>query len=492
MTGDSESPQAGLLVPRRSGLRTFLDVLLGRLVTSALSLGAIVLTAHLAPTATTGIYTSSMGYALLLFMFLDMGSGLALVREAAGSEDRNDEIWLYIRTRALLTIVTTGLGLAIGLALFPRTAWPAMMVAMLVVLFSFAGITSAVGQVLGDVRIYRNLLVLQSTVSATLTAVALIGFDVTKPVPLVAASAAGGLIATIGAIWWVLRRVPLPRHRLHVTGVLTHLRGLAMLGLATGLSSIYARIDSILVLRINGSSDAALYGLASRILEQGKVVPATLLIPLGPFLASHHAAEPSGRSPEAIDWLARLAVSTGIALCLCLASLSDFAVMLIGGSRFSDSATYLTILSADLGLGVVSYALVLNCIMSGHDRWYLVVAGLSVGLNIALNLVVLPSHGPSGAAVITVVTEVFVMVALFRQVATGDRRKFVTRVGAASVVMVAGVVAKLVSENSITIIDIGVSSIILAGGLYAGWTALLLLRSMPRSAQALTAQLADG
>lgn len=488
MTDTSESAQAGLQESRRSGLRTFLDVLLGRLVTSGLSLAAIVLTAHLAPTGTTGIYTSSMGYALLLFMFLDMGSGLALVRGAASSDDRNEEIWLYVRTRGLLTIATAVTGLIIGLLLFPRSAWPSMAVAMLVVLFSFAGITAAIGQVLGDVRIYRNLLVLQSVVSATLTAVALVGLDVRQPVPLVGASAAGGLVATIVAVWWVLKNVPLPRHRLHIVGVLAHLRGLAMLGLATGLSSVYARIDNILVLRINGASDAALYGLASRILEQGRVVPATLLIPLGPFLASHHATEPARRSPEAIDWLARLSACAGIALCLCLLSVSDFAVALIGGSRFADSATYLTILSADLGVGVVSYALVLNCIMAGHDRWYLIVAGVSVILNVALNMLVLPSQGPLGAAVITVITEFFVMIALFRQVAAEDRARFAKQVAIASSIMAFGVAAKLVSEDCVTAVDVGVSVLLLTGGLCAGWRALVLLRAMPGTTQVLTAQ----
>lgn len=480
MTEDSTSPRSGLQVPRKSALRTFLDVLFGRVVTSALSLVAIVLTARLAPTSTTGIYTSSMGYALLLFMFLDLGSGLALVRGAANSDDRYDEIWLYVRTRALLTAATTAIGLVLGFALFPQSAWPAMMTAMLVVLFSFAGVTSAVGQVLGDVRVYRNLLIVQSVVSAGLTATALVAFDVKGPVPLVAASAAGGLIATAAAFWWLFRHVPMPRHWLHMAGVLTHLRGLAILGLATGLSSIYTRIDSILVLRINGADDAAFYGLAGRILEQARVVPATLLIPLGPFLASYYAAKASIRSPEAVDWLARLAVYVGVGLCLCLAALSDVAVAVIGGARFSESATYLAILSVDLGLGVTSYVLVLSCIMAGLDRSYLLVAALSVAFNVALNLLILPSTGPVGAAVTTVATEIFVMISLLCH---GGLREFrltiARRMGIAGGIMIGAVAAKLLASDTDIVVNVGVSSLMLCGGMWAGWHALRLLRTMP-------------
>jgi O-antigen/teichoic acid export membrane protein len=483
MIESSTSPQSGLQAPRRNALRTFLDVLFGRGITSVLSLVAIILTAHLAPTSTTGIYTSSMGYALLLFMFLDLGSGLALVRGAASSDDRYDEIWLYIRTRALLTAVTTALGLVLGFALFPRDAWPAMMTAMLVVLFSFAGVTSSVGQVLGDVRVYRNLLILQAVVSTVLTAAALVVFNVRTPAPLVAASAAGSLVAAIAATWWLLRHVPRPRSWIKITGVLTHMRGLAILGLATGLSSIYARIDSILVLRINGANDAAFYGLAGRILEQARIVPATLLIPLGPFLASYYAAKTHVRSPEATDWLARLAVYLGVGLCLCLASVSDIAIAVVGGPRFSDSATYLVILSADLGLGVTSYVLVLSCIMAGLDRSYLIVAALSVIFNVTVNVLILPSTGPEGAAVTTVATEIFVMSSLLCYKTLREFRPILARrMGIAVAIMVAAVAVKLVANDADVVVDAGVSAILLGCGLWSGWHSMQLLRAMPSAA----------
>jgi O-antigen/teichoic acid export membrane protein len=454
-------------------------VLLGRVVTSALSLAAIVLTARLAPTSTTGIYTSSMGYALLLFMFLDLGSGLALVRGAASSADRYEEIWLYVRTRALLTLATSAVGLALGFVIFPSDAWPAMMTAMLVVLFSFAGVTSAAGQVLGDVRIYRNLLILQSVVSAALTAMALVVFHVKGPVPLVGASAAGGFIAAATAVWWLLKHVPLPRSWGHLSAVVVHLRGLAILGLATGLSSIYTRIDSILVLRINGADNAAFYGLASRILDQARVVPATLLIPLGPVLASYYAARIGARSPQAIEWLARLALYLGVGLCLCLLSSSDLAIAVIGGSRFHDSATYLAILALDLGLGVTSYVLVLSCIMAGLDRSYLLVAALSVLFNVVVNLLILPSTGPLGAAYSTVATEVFVIGALLRNAGLREFRPILARrMSVASGVMAAAVAGKLLVKGDLAV-DIGVSSLLFAGGLWSGWQALGLLRATP-------------
>jgi O-antigen/teichoic acid export membrane protein len=480
MLESATSSPGGLRAPRRNALRTFLDVLLGRAVTATLSLAAIILTARLAPTSTTGIYTSSMGYALLLFMFLDLGSGLALVRGAASSSDRYEEIWLYVRTRALLTGLTTAVGLVLGFALFPRSAWQAMMTAMLVVLFSFAGVTSAVGQVMGDLRVYRNMLILQSIISVALTAMALIVLGVNGPVPLVAASAVGSLIATIVAIWWLFKNVPLPRHWGHISGVLTHMRGLAILGLATGLSSIYTRIDSILVLRINGANDAAFYGLAGRILEQGRVVPATLLIPLSPFLASYYATKDAVRSPEAVDWLTRLAVYLGVGLCLGLVSLSDVAVRLIGGPRFSDSATYLAILAVDLGLGVTSYMLVLSCIMAGLDRSYLLVAALSVVFNVSLNLLILSSTGPVGAAVTTVATEIFVVTCLLCH---GGLREFrftvAKRMGIAGGIMIAAVAAKLLASDTSVVLNVGISSLMFGGGLWAGWHALKALRGMP-------------
>jgi O-antigen/teichoic acid export membrane protein len=238
-----------------------------------------------------------------------------------------------------------------------------------------------------------------------------------------------------------------------------------------------------LVLRINGANDAAFYGLASRIVEQARVVPATLLIPLGPFLASYYAAKTHVRSPEAVDWLARLAVYLGVGLCLCLLSLSDVAVAVIGGPRFSDSATYVAILAADLGLGVTAYVLVLSCIMAGLDRSYLIVAALSVVFNVVVNALILASTGPEGAAVTTVATEVFVMTSLLCYKALSEFRPIlVRRMGVAATAMVGAVAVKLLANDADIVVDAGVSAVLFSCGLWTGWLAMKLLRAMPKAA----------
>jgi hypothetical protein len=51
--------------------------------------------------------------------------------------------------------------------------------------------------------------------------------------------------------------------------------------------------------------------------------------------------------------------------------------------------------------------------------------------------------------------------------------------GVASGIMVAAVTAKLLASDINIIINIGISSLILGAGLWAGWYALRLLRAMP-------------
>jgi O-antigen/teichoic acid export membrane protein len=141
------------------------------------------------------------------------------------------------------------------------------------------------------------------------------------------------------------------------------------------------------------------------------------------------------------------------------------------------------ILSVDLGLGVTSYVLVLSCIMAGLDRSYLLVAGLSVVFNVVVNLLILSSTGPEGAAVTTVATEIFVMTSLLCYEALREFRPILARrMGIAGTIMVAAVAAKLLANDADIVVDAGVSAILLGCGLWAGWHSMKLLRAMPKVA----------
>lgn len=470
----------GGAAPRPSALRTFSEVLVGRVGTAVLSLTSIVLVARTAPTAEVGIYTAAMGFALLLFMFLDLGSGQALVRSAAADSDEHQEIWLYLRTRATLTVLTATVGCLLVPVLFPVDARPAALLGMIVVLFSFAGPLAPVGQVIGRVRPYRNVLLLQGVVSMALTAVALFVLGYRTAVPLVAASAVGSVVGSVVAAVWLARSVP-PVVLRGWTAIGPHLRTLALLGLATGLGSVYGRIDNTLVLRLVGTTDAAYYGIATRIIDQARIVPSTLLIPLGTVLAAMYATRIAPSRPEA-RWLIRLGVLIGTALTLALTASSTWATLIIGGHEYDDAARLVIVLGLALGVSVVGYVVVLCAIMAGEDRLYLSATAISLVLSVGANLVLLPAVGTMGAACTTIATQFCLMSVLLGSARfAGLRRPVLNGLGAMVVVAVAAVVCKLGAAHRGPTADAIVSLALLAGAAAVGWRGLRLLNAAPTS-----------
>jgi O-antigen/teichoic acid export membrane protein len=418
----------------------FGQVLSGRLVTATLAAVSIVLVTRTAPIATVGVYTAVTGYAALLGMFLDLGSGQGLVRDAEISADRDGAIVRYVWTRTALTGTTVLVGGFVALLLFPADAYTAAFVGMAVVACSFVGILAPIGQVIGDVRAYRDGVIVQSLVSTAGVLVLLFAVHVSEPAPLVAASAAASFVAAGYAFAWVRRRVGRLPSRLTLRQLLFHMRGLAILGLATGLSSVYNRLDGALLLRLGGSTEAAFYGVAYRMLDQAAVVPATLLVPLAPFLAARLT---NGRRLDAAAsaWLFSLARSLGVGLCVGFGATANFAVLVLAGPHYDLAALYAVILAASLALVVAANVLVLGLIMAHHEAAYLKIAVASVVVNVALNVAFIPTFGGYACAAVTAATEMLVAILAVLTCDVYDRRMGLSAVGglaAAACVVVGG------------------------------------------------------
>jgi O-antigen/teichoic acid export membrane protein len=422
-------PAFGAELAPQSVASSFGQVLSGRLVTATLAATSIVVITRTAPVATVGVYTAVTGYAALLAMFLDLGSGQGLVRDAELSADRESAIVRYIRTRTALTGATVLIGGLVALVLFPSDAYAAVLVGMAVVACSFVGILAAIGQVVGGVSAYRNGLILQSLLSTGGVVLLLFVADVREPAPLVGASAVAALIAAGYAFAWVRRTVGRLRSRVTLRQLLFHMRGLAILGLATGLSSVYNRLDGALLLRLGGSTEAAFYGVAYRMLDQAAVVPATLLVPLAPFLAVRLS---NGRRLDAgaTAWLFGLTRSLGMGLCVGFGATANFAVLLLAGPQYDVAAFYAVILAASLALVVAANVLVVGLIMAHHERAYLKIAAVSVAFNIALNVTFIPMFGGYACAVATAATETLVAVLAVLACDVYDRRLGLSTVGA--------------------------------------------------------------
>ncbi|HEU5348374.1 MAG TPA: glycosyltransferase [Ktedonobacterales bacterium] len=181
------------------------------------------------------------------------------------------------------------------------------------------------------------------------------------------------------------------------------------LAIGSAFVLVYGRIDIILLERLIGADQAALYGVAYKFYDVLSTVSATIMIVLFPGLARAYA--------ESITIGKRLysqvfTLMAAIVLPMTFAVLVFHPILLtiLVGQGYSAAAAALPGLMLAITLifpsSVASYMLV----VVRQQRWNLPMAIVASVLNIGLNLLLIPHYGFVAAAWITAVTEGFVII----------------------------------------------------------------------------------
>ena len=166
------------------------------------------------------------------------------------------------------------------------------------------------------------------------------------------------------------------------------------------------RADSVIISVYRDFDEVGLYSLAYRILELSTLLGAAFLTSIFPVMARRAR---DGRLRESVQVAWDVFVIAGAALAACGAVLAPELVRVAGGSEFADAAEPLRVLLAAGALafvnGVIGYAL----IAVDRQRRALWLNATGLGMNVALNLVLVPPYGIVAAAVVTLFSELLVL-----------------------------------------------------------------------------------
>jgi len=349
-----------------------------------------------------GAFSYALAAATLLAAIPQWGFDSVIVREASREPRRlpvlMGETWIW---RLLLT-----LPVIIGAALFGALTRPDVESEAAFVIVVGATLLDALTQTGRAAGVSRQSYggvafahIVQRLTTAVLGAAALAaGFEL---VGFSSALLLGSVIGTVG-VWMAVRRLGV---RVDFRGVTR--RGLAVLGresLPLGLDLVLAmavlRLDAVLLGSIKGDSAVAT-SVVTRVVE-------TVL-----FLAwaAQHGLFPVMSAAD-VGWRVRVAIERGLALVaagyvpfLVIMALRGGAVVgLLFGSQYRgpavDPAAWLAAAPLLIALGnLLTHAL----IAQRRSRQVVIGTLLALVVNIALNVVLIPSHGPEGAAAATTV-----------------------------------------------------------------------------------------
>jgi O-antigen/teichoic acid export membrane protein len=168
------------------------------------------------------------------------------------------------------------------------------------------------------------------------------------------------------------------------------------LGAAFQVTVVY--VDLLILGHFRSTAEVGVYGAASRIVTVGTFALQAVRLAIAPHVSAMLTRDDRDGARElyqtATWWL--MAISWPLFLAL-----ASFAPFLLGvfGPGFASGQTALLILSlamlVNLGTGNVSMVL----LMGGRSGWQLLNQGVSLAVNIALNLWLIPRHGMTGAAI---------------------------------------------------------------------------------------------
>jgi O-antigen/teichoic acid export membrane protein len=381
-----------------------------RVLNVAIGVVTVALMARELGTEQFGAWSTALGYVGLFAFLNDFGFAQVGIQRMAEDPERESE-WLgaLAALRALGGVAALVLCVA-GIPLFLDPEEDVRLVALVLSISVFAAVPYALMAVFtsrlrGGVAL--ALLTFQSIV--WLVAVVLVLEAGGGLLDLAWAFVAVGLLVGVVQVAVTGRYVRIAvRDGRRLWGGL--FRVALPLGLAGLASTIYYRIDAVMVFDISGAQEAGYYGAAYRVLDPLHILPTAVMSAVFPVVAAVHAIdrERVGRLVQAaLDYLAVVAVPIFAGSIV----VAEPLMTAIFGDRFAPAADVLPLLM----LGFVGVAL---GYLPGYLwpvvqlQWlFVALAAIAVVLNIGLNLVLIPAHGAIGAAIATVVTEFWIAAA---------------------------------------------------------------------------------
>lgn len=157
-------------------------------------------------------------------------------------------------------------------------------------------------------------------------------------------------------------------------------------------------LDVLLVGWLVGPLQAGIYATASRFVTTGALALQASRIAISPRLSRLLASDQTQSAERLYNGSTRAVVVSSWPLYLGLACFSPLVLRLFGHG-FSHGATALTILSLAMLVDMATGNITTVLLMAGSSRWNLLNAGTGLTIDVIVDLLLIPHHGATGAAI---------------------------------------------------------------------------------------------
>lgn len=346
-------------------------------------------------------YSYSVAYYFVMFAMLGVNNygnrSIATVRDDKAALSRTFwEIWGLQAGLGLAMAVVYGLYVVLGTGCsLTALVWvPYVLSAALDVNWLFFGLERF------KVTVTRNFIVKLVTFGLTFAVVRGEG-AVLNYIVLMSAS----LVVSVAALWPIVLR-DFRFERPVASGVLRHLRPNLVLFVPVVAVSLYTTFDKVMLTWIAGESATGVFENGLKVAQ----MPFAFISALGTVMLPHAANLVStGKKDQAVGYMAPsmwFAMLLSAAFTFGLAAISEEFVPVFFGPGFDECKVVLPLIVMEMPFMAWANVIRTQWLMPTHrDRAYVASVIVGAAVNLAVNLLLIPSLGATGAAVGTLAAE---------------------------------------------------------------------------------------
>jgi O-antigen/teichoic acid export membrane protein len=246
------------------------------------------------------------------------------------------------------------------------------------------------------------------------------------------------------------------------------------LGTILVVNGLYFKTPALLLSVLATDRDVALYGVAYKAFEVLFALPGFVMVTLLPELARLDAGEPRFNAivQKAFTAMTLLALPiVGMALC------GTEMMRVLGGSQYGEAGGLLAFILAAVTLACVQGVFGYTLVSQGRQGVLLKVSLTVLAVNVAANLILIPTLGLTGASIALLsseVTSITLTMLVYRGVAPLPRVQVPVRAALAVGAMLAATSVRLLFDSAlIGLVVAGIAGLAAYGG------TLLLLHAVP-------------
>lgn len=385
----------------------------GELLSKILQFVLMVYAARLLDQASFGKFSFALSLSFIAIIIADLGINQLLIREIARSRENANKYFINsfvvklafaFITWLFIILLLNGLGYPEDTRHVVYAIWFFTMISTFTDLFY--SIFRAFEKMFYDslIKILRMVI---------LTAIGL--YVLFKGYGVLAFSATFILVEAIMVViayFIASRKFIKPEFRLSLDFMKSLVKEAFPLGAAFIFSSIYFYIDSVMLSKMRGDVEVAIYSVAYNLALAILFIPAVYTNAIYPVMSRYYKTSKENlvllytKSFKYL-YIIGLPISAGLYL------LADRIIVFFYGKEYLASVIALQIISWFLFLKFINYLIAYTLSSTDQQGSRMIGQGLTAVFNVALNLILIPKFGYKGAAISTFLTEIFLFIVYY-------------------------------------------------------------------------------